>query len=266
MNLSFLQYFKDTYELSSVSKAAQLRGVSNTAISKGIRALELSLGVELIHHKKNQLKFTNKADLIYERAKDILFKVGELTNQSESQEVIKIGIIHSLATGVFAQTITDLSITKNIEIIVSNPTETKNLLSRYLIDVGVTIKRKEKNIDPDNIIYDGKFELFQSVDTKNIEKIIYVTPKWPEVIEFYNESTELLLKGYKLCVIDSWDVIYSLLKKGRGYGLLPNHFKVRNKKIKKARISKFSYPYSIVIDKQNSFFDLEVLERIKNTL
>lgn len=261
MNLYFLRYFTDTYRLKSISLSAKANNVSKNAVSKGIKTLEESLGIELIKHKKNHLNFTKQADRIYNNSIEILNKVSDLSNEFKPMhQKTKIGVIHSLATGRLSQVISDLSEKMDIEVLIGNPTEIKNFFSRYLIDIGITLKRDKEIGHNETCLHKGNFELFQSSDSSVRRKIIYLTPDWPEV-EAFKKSCELYIDpSIKICVIDSWDAIYSAVKKGKGYGLLPDYFKISNKKIKQTKVSSFKFSYSIVLKYQNNFNDSDIVK------
>lgn len=264
MNLYFLKYFTDTYRLKSIALAAKLNNLSSTAVSKGIRSLEDSLGLELIEHKKNQLIFTKSADRIYNDALEILSKVSSLTdNLTVAPQTTKIGIIHSLATGRLSKVISHLSETKDIQVSIGNPTEIENLFSRYIIDMGITLKRELPQNSSDVILHEGSFHLYESTEVSKKKQVIYLTPEWPEVLSFKKNSDLFINPQYKICVIDSWDAIYSAVKKGGGIGLLPDYFKIGNSKIKKSRLSSFSYPYCVVLKYHNSSHDEEMFKMFK---
>lgn len=264
MNLYFLKYFTDTYKLQSISLAAKANNVSNTAVSKGIKSLESSLNLGLIHHKKNQLIFTKEAERIYSKSLDVLSRVSDLSDDlSPVVTTKKIGIIHSLATGRLSQVISDMSELMDIQVLIGNPTEIKSLLSRYIIDMGITLKRESSLGANEIMLHKGQFSLFESTISKAKKEIIYMTPDWPEVSAFRKESKLLLDSKYKVCIIDSWDAIYSAVKKGKGYGLLPDYFKIDNKKIKKAKVSNFKRSYNVILKHQNNFYDEEIFSAMK---
>ncbi len=265
MNLNFLRYFIDTYKLKSVSKASAANNISRTAISKGIKNLESSIGINLIDHKKNQLIFTKDADRIYKQALRVLDEAGLLSKKLEStQKVIKFGIVHSIATGLLADFISISSIDYNIEVLIANPTEINSLLNRYLIDFGVSVSRDSKVYGNEVILHKGFFKLYESADNKYSKKTLYITPDWPEVLELKKKISDFKSKGFDICVIDSWDAIYSVVKKGRGIGLLPDYFKINNKKIKVSRSINFKFSYNVLLKHQNSFYNDNLFKELRS--
>lgn len=264
MNTDYLKYFSDAYELKSLAKSAQLNNVSRAAVSKAIKNLENKLDLSLIHHKKNQLNFTKDAEMIFDRSLEILNKVSNLSGEKEISNILKLGIVHSLATGRLSDFICNTALDRKVQLFVCNPTEIKNLLSRYIIDFGITIRREEEMNQNEITLHNGTFGLYESSENRNKKQNIYVTPDWPEVVAFKNKIE--FIKNYQICVIDSWDVIYSAVKKGKGYGLLPDYFKLKNKKIKKVTRINYDYPYRVSLQHQNSFFDADIISNLKKSL
>lgn len=264
MNLIFLRYFVDSFRMKSLTQAAKLNNVSVTAISKGIKSLEENLGFSLIEHQKNQLIFTKDADRIYNQSIEILDSVAKMSHSTPAgPKKIKIGLIHSLATGRLSRLIAELSQSLDLQISICNPTEMENLFGRYLIDISVSLKREQPTNSQSIVLHDGEFSLFESTEIRKKREILYVTPDWPEVESLKKSKNFIEFSQYKICVIDSWDAIYSAIKKGGGVGLLPDYFKINNKKIKKVRDFEFSYPYNVVLKYQNSFYDEQLFEKFK---
>lgn len=264
MNLIFLRYFVDSYRIKSLTKAAKLNNVSVTAISKGIKSLEDSLGYTLVDHQKNQLVFNKQADRIYNQAIDILESVNNLGISTDiGPKRIRIGLIHSLATGRLSRLIAQLAEEIDLNISICNPTEMENLYSRYLIDFGISLKREVSNLSQTIILHEGNFNLYESNEVKLKNKVLYITPDWPEVDELKKIMNEKDLKQLKICVIDSWDAIYSAVKKGGGIGLLPDYFKINNNKIKQVKKNDYKFKYFIVLKYHNSFYDEVLFKKFK---
>ncbi|MDA0342528.1 MAG: LysR family transcriptional regulator [Proteobacteria bacterium] len=91
-NLTGLAVFAKVVEFESFSRAADDLGVSKSAISKQIAALEDHLGARLLNRTTRRLSVTNAGARLYERCRTIVAEV-------EAAE-LEAGQLHSQPTGV----------------------------------------------------------------------------------------------------------------------------------------------------------------------
>jgi DNA-binding transcriptional LysR family regulator len=98
LNLIYLKYFCDAVKSGSISAAARLNHVSQSAVSQGISKLESNLGCTLISHQPNRFKITEDGKQLFTHAKQI-FKAIETTEDFLSQDCSRItfGCTHSFA-------------------------------------------------------------------------------------------------------------------------------------------------------------------------
>src|SRR5688572_24957479 len=107
MDLRQLEYFQSVAELGGFSKAAAKLSVSQPALSKQIRQLEVELHQNLLLRNGRGVTLTDVGTLLLERAKDILDQV-ERTSQeikdlkgSPTGKVI-LGCSHAVGTNAIA--------------------------------------------------------------------------------------------------------------------------------------------------------------------
>lgn len=109
MELRHLRYFIAVIEEQSFTKAAEKLCMAQPPLSKQIKNLEESLGVELIDRSSRPLKPTKSGEIFYANALIILNKVTEtkaLThNLQNSEDTIKIGFVVSLLYGLLPKII-----------------------------------------------------------------------------------------------------------------------------------------------------------------
>lgn len=109
MELRHLRYFTTVVEEQSFTKAAEKLCMAQPPLSKQIKNLEESLGVELIDRSNRPLKPTKAGEIFYANAQIILNKVTEtkaLTqNLQSSEDTIKIGFVVSLLYGLLPKII-----------------------------------------------------------------------------------------------------------------------------------------------------------------
>ena len=101
MQLTALKVFCDLSETESFTKAAQINGVTQSAVSQQISALERQFKAMLIERSKKKFRLTREGEILYDYSKRICHTYDEL--QSKLQEVrdivsgsIRVATIYSI--------------------------------------------------------------------------------------------------------------------------------------------------------------------------
>ncbi len=84
MGISHFKVIRDIAQTSSVSRAAQMNGISQSAASQLVRQLEKKLRVELLDRTKRPLKLTAAGKLYAAAARDIIRRYREMESQLEA--------------------------------------------------------------------------------------------------------------------------------------------------------------------------------------
>src|SRR5579859_7403196 len=85
MQIESLKVFCDLSETESFTKAAQINGVTQSAVSQTISALERQFKSLLIERSKKNFRLTPEGQVVYDYSKRILQSYGGL--QSKLQEI-----------------------------------------------------------------------------------------------------------------------------------------------------------------------------------
>ena len=72
VNIAHLKLFKDICQARSVSKGAQVNGISQSAASQYVQELEKDLSIQLLDRSKRPLSLTQAGKLYYEMCRDML--------------------------------------------------------------------------------------------------------------------------------------------------------------------------------------------------
>ena len=84
MSISQFKVVRDIAQTNSVSRAAELNGISQSAASQLLRQLEKQLGVDLIDRSTRPVKLTSAGKLYSEACRDIVRRYGEMESQLEA--------------------------------------------------------------------------------------------------------------------------------------------------------------------------------------
>lgn len=88
MHVENFKIFADLVESQSFSKAARLNGITQSAVSQQLRAMERHFNVLVIDRSQKGFRLTREGQRLYQAAKDILHQYEKL--HSELQEMNKI--------------------------------------------------------------------------------------------------------------------------------------------------------------------------------
>ncbi len=84
INLIHLKYFTDAVVYESISEAAKMNYISQSAISQAITKLEAIFGVQLVFHNRQKLQVTEEGQAVFEQAR-LIFKTVQETFEKVNQ-------------------------------------------------------------------------------------------------------------------------------------------------------------------------------------
>ncbi|PLC52326.1 LysR family transcriptional regulator [Pollutimonas nitritireducens] len=94
MDIRSLRYFVETTRLNSFTHAAASLQVTQSTISKMIRQLEDEIGEPLLLRESRQFTLTDTGRVVYERAKDVLGAMRQLTTEVRETQALSRGTLH----------------------------------------------------------------------------------------------------------------------------------------------------------------------------
>lgn len=239
LNLIYLKYFCDAVRSGSISAAAKLNFVSQSAVSQGINKLEGSLGIALISHQPNRFKVTEDGRQLFAHAKDI-FKAIQTTEDflAENQGRITFGCTHSFALSCLPQY---LKLAKEhlpnlrINFRLGHFFSIKEWIKTGAIDFGILLNNEDLSPFNKFPLHQGSYRLYASKEIQDPHNLPFLLDSEERM------ETNLLKARYRelhqkelpiLMEISSWGVIAKLVQEGLGVGLFPDYIASANPDIK----------------------------------
>lgn len=96
-DFNLLPIFVAVAETSSMSEAARRLGIPKSSVSRGVAALEESLGVQLFHRTTRQVSLTTAGSAFFEKAVPLVTAFKELAASLEEQEEEPSGVLRITA-------------------------------------------------------------------------------------------------------------------------------------------------------------------------
>jgi DNA-binding transcriptional LysR family regulator len=94
MHIENFKIFSDLVESQSFSRAAKLNGVTQSAVSQQLRAMEKHFAVLIVDRSQKQFRLTREGQKLYESAKEILHRYDKLVSDLQEMKKIISGTIH----------------------------------------------------------------------------------------------------------------------------------------------------------------------------
>ncbi|MDW8353224.1 MAG: LysR family transcriptional regulator [Bryobacterales bacterium] len=108
MNLDTLRLFRDIAQTRNLTRAAEMNGVSQSAASQALKALEDALGVALLNRRVRPIELTEAGRLYYDFCRDVLRRHEELEAGLEKLKgrvagTVRIASIYSVGISEMAR-------------------------------------------------------------------------------------------------------------------------------------------------------------------
>lgn len=94
MHIENFKIFSDLVESESFSRAAKLNGVTQSAVSQQLRAMEKHFSVLIVDRSQKQFRLTREGQKLYDSAKEILHRYEKLLSELQEMKKVISGTIH----------------------------------------------------------------------------------------------------------------------------------------------------------------------------
>jgi len=94
MHVENLKIFCDLVESHSFSRAAKLNGITQSAVSQQLRAMERSFNIVIMDRSQKQFHLTPEGQKLYDGSKDLLHRYDKLISELQEMRKIISGNIH----------------------------------------------------------------------------------------------------------------------------------------------------------------------------
>lgn len=94
MHIENFKIFCDLVESQSFSRAAKLNGITQSAVSQQLRAMEKHFNVLIVDRSQKQFRLTREGGKLYESAKEILHLYDKLDSEIQEMRKVISGTIH----------------------------------------------------------------------------------------------------------------------------------------------------------------------------
>ncbi len=264
-NLQHLKFFCDSVTYSSISEAAKMNYVTQSAVSQAIGKLEKQLGVPLISHNRQKLFVTQEGKILYENAKDIFKSVRKAMDKvNETKEEISglLSFVTTKSLGMSFLAPMYQRIKKELPLVdlkfkMGGLNLIRTYLKRETAEFAIVVY-DDNFYDFNNIPLDkGKFHLYQaksSPESQILEGIFVDELEGPyvkELLHYFNahENGPLKIKAET----SGWELNARFTDLGIGVGFFPDYLvkneRYPNIKVHPQKIPDFEYDICAIYNK-----------------
>jgi DNA-binding transcriptional LysR family regulator len=234
INLIHLKFFCDAVLYESITEAAKMNYISQSAVSQAITKLETIFGAELIFHNQQKLLVTDEGKIVFEQAREIFKKVEdtfEKVNQTRKQISGNVKFVTTKSLGMSFIAPSYKIIRKSIPSI--------NLKFRMggLNLIRTALRRIEADFAI--VVYDHNFDQFEKITLRKGQLHLYQANNAPsklinhgifvddvEGLYVKELKTHLEQKGYQNTIQDAiagWELVARFAQLGIGVGFFPDY-------------------------------------------
>ena len=94
MHVENFKIFSDLVESESFSRAAKLNGITQSAVSQQLRAMEKHFNILIVDRSQKQFRLTREGKKLYDSAKEILYLYDKLNSELQEMKKVISGTIH----------------------------------------------------------------------------------------------------------------------------------------------------------------------------
>lgn len=266
INLLHLKFFCDAVVYKSVSEAAKLNFVTQSAVSQAINKLEKIIGAELINHSKQKFQLTEEGQIVFDQARHIFKAVQETYDkiaQSKQEIAGRLNFVstHSLTLSfipeIFKQTKENYP-GIDLRFRMGNLNFIRQALKNDEAEFAIVVYDNNFSQFAKQTLQKGKFNLYFRENTSHhlIENGIFVDHRDGL---FVNELQTLNYKKAKSLSIQSelagWEAVARFVEKGLGVGFLPDYILSGDRygtlKIFPHKMLDFEYEICAIYNKEN---------------
>lgn len=273
MTLKQLTYFLEIAKMKNFTKAAANLYISQSALSKTVKAMESELGVQLIDRTVNHFKLTPEGEIFYQKGltaiKNINSELDDLYGSLGTEKGhITVGIPPVIGTAYFTSIIykfRNMYPDVELKIIEAGANTIKKWVSEGEVDIGVVIlpvSNDDFNVIPivtaENVLLVNKnhpLAQYDEVSFKMLKDERFISLN--STFMLYDQIISLCrISGFEpniVCESSQWDFITEMVVLDQGVSILPRPILKRYNSDKLKLISlkdpSFSWNIAIILKK-----------------
>lgn len=240
INLMHLKFFCDAVIYKSVSEAAKMNYVTQSAVSQAISKLERIVGSDLVVHNRQKFQITEEGQIVFDQARYIFKAVQDTFDKVNEckQEItgsVKFVSTHSLVFSYipYAYQLTKQNIpTLDLSFSMGNLNFIRNALKREEAEFGIVVYDQDFSQYAKHPLKQGRFNLYHTESAPHhlIENGILIDFHEGMYVNDLKEITTK--KGTPLKIqaeLSGWEAVARFTEMNMGIGFIPDYIAASNR-------------------------------------
>lgn len=221
LDYRYLKAFQQTAIHLNFSKAADILGIAQSAVSRQVRLLEESLDEQLIIRSSKKVILTEKGISLFRAIQKFENLTDELL-QTEDKKIIRVGILHGLLENWFIKIVSEFvkKSKHEIKIELGTPDTLKQDLSENKCDLIFTTENIQNELISSLKLFEERLTIIskKEIDTKKIHEYNWITyDKTDYFFDLYKKHSNQIIS------VASITAMIQLVKAGTGIAIVPHH-------------------------------------------
>lgn len=235
INLLHLKYFCDSVVYNSISEAAKINFVTQSAVSQAISKLELSLGVSVLVHSRQKFQITEEGQIVFDQAKYIFKSIQDIRDTISQNNKMTTGSIKFVTTKSLGMSFLGSSYKRmqenhpqvGLEFETGGLNFIRNMLKNKNAEFGIVVYDHNFDQFSKYPLKKGRLQLYQSLNTPHhlIEKGIIVDYAQGTYVKELCDQLPIKIQA----AVSSWEVVARFTEMGIGVGFCPDFLMMNNR-------------------------------------
>lgn len=234
MNLLHLKFFRDAVLYNSLSEAAKVNFVTQSAVSQGIDKLEKILGTQLIQgHAKQKFQLTNDGKIVFEQIRHVFKSIQNIHDGINQNREAVTGALRFVTTKSLGMSFIAPSYKLikehfpqlEMSLKLGGLNYIRNAIKEGDVEFGIVVYDQNFSQFVKHPLRKGKFHLYQNINhSKNyVEEGILVNeykgPYVNELREFLDAHSNLRIRAE----LSGWEIVARFTELNLGIGFFPDY-------------------------------------------
>ncbi|MDE3045763.1 MAG: LysR family transcriptional regulator [Verrucomicrobiota bacterium] len=241
LNLSHLKFFCDAVVYNSISEAAKMNYVSQSAVSQAIARLEIILEAQLLIHTRQKFQLTEVGKVVFEQASQIFKNVEGIYEKISQKGEGVSGVIKFVSTkslgmsflpSLYKQTQLNLP-GVNLSFLLGGRNFIRNALRQHEAEFAIVVYDEDFAQFAKRPLRTGQLKLYQNIEapTHQIENGIFVDYfEDPYVKDLKDHLIRTNRSQIKIkAELSSWETVARFTEMNIGVGFFPDYIMANNR-------------------------------------
>lgn len=257
LNLLHLKFFCDAVIYNSISEAAKMNFVTQSAVSQGISKLEKVLGTQILLHSRQKFLLTEEGKIVFEQARHVFKSIHNIYEGINKNKEVITGSLKFVTTKSLGMSLMAPNYRKmkdqfpqvKIHPQLGGLNYIRNSIKQGDVEFGIVVYDENFNQFAKQPLKKGLFHLYQHTDINKHSSECGVLVNYfegsyvSELREFLNQYSTLKIEAE----LSGWEIVARFTELNLGIGFLPDYIMANHRysTIKKHPLNLPAFDYEI---------------------